>query len=124
MHRSIYKCLIIQRLLPEEAAVIRQEMGKFALILSGALCVIVAARCQMRYYFNFFMFIHFRNIFSVPGNYIVFFLFSVVVFIVKHSVLNGSHGYSLLFYYILNTYDSHTMNAHITTEGLCIDFLW
>ena len=37
MHKSIYECQLIQLLLFEEAAVICQEMGSFALILSEVL---------------------------------------------------------------------------------------
>ena len=37
MNKSTYKCQIIQLLLPMEAAIICQEMGRFAYILSEVL---------------------------------------------------------------------------------------
>ena len=37
MHKPIYECQIFQHLLSEEAAIICQQMGRFALILSEVL---------------------------------------------------------------------------------------
>ena len=36
--KSVYKCQIIQLLMPDKAAILCQKMGRFAFILSEVLC--------------------------------------------------------------------------------------